>query len=410
MSDPHLVRGRTRSVGLLLLAEVGAMSLWFVSAAILPELTMEAEIGPWSEGLLSTAVQLGFVIGAIVLAFHGTADLYDPRKVFAAGAIIAALSNMLLVVTPPGEPVQILLRSLTGFCLAGVYPVGMKIAVGWTIKRRGLVVGMLVGALTLGSAAPHGLALIGGSDWRTTVVLASLLAMVAAGLILLTRLGPHHAAAARFDPSTLGLAWRLPQVRLAYAGYLCHMWELYAFWAWIAAALTASLTLSGLDDPIKVARIATFLAIGLGGLFCVPAGALADKIGKARVAGGAMGISGCLALATAASFGGLPVLTVTFAVLWGIFVIPDSAQFSALVADAAPPDRAGSLMTFQTALGFLLTALVVQTAPVLAEQAGWPVTLALFGIGPLMGVEMMRRLAKLRSPKAESQKRKEGTA
>jgi len=384
--------GRTLSLGLLLLAEIGAMSLWFVSAAILPELALEAKLGPWSEGLLSTAVQLGFVIGAIVLAFHGTADLYDPRKVFAAGAAIAALSNLLLVVTPPGEIVQIFLRGLTGFCLAGVYPVGMKIAVGWTIERRGLVVGMLVGALTLGSAAPHGLALIGNSDWRTTVMLASLLAVIAAGLILFTRLGPHHVAAARFDPSTLGLAWRLPSVRLAYAGYLCHMWELYAFWAWIGAALSASLALSGLEDPTRAARIATFLAIGLGGVVCIPAGALADRIGKARVAGGAMGISGCLALATAANFGGPPLLTVTFAVLWGIFVIPDSAQFSALVADAAPADRAGSLMTFQTALGFLLTAIVVQAAPILAESQGWPVTLVFFGIGPLVGVDMMRRL------------------
>ena len=397
MSEPYPVRGLTRSVGLLVLAEVGAMSLWFVSNAILPELTTEAAIGPWREGLLSTAVQLGFVAGAILLAYHGTADLYDPRKVFAAGAIIAALCNLLLAVTTPGGSIQIMLRGLTGFCLAGVYPVGMKIAVGWTLERRGLVVGMLVGALTLGSAAPHGLALIGSSDWRMTVVLASLLAFVAAGLILLTRLGPHHTLAARFDPFALSLAWRLPKVRLAYTGYLCHMWELYAFWAWVAAALTASLTLSGLDDPTRIARITTFLAIGLGGLLCVAAGVLADKVGKAVVAGGSMAISGSLAIATAASFGGPPMLTLAFAFLWGMFVIPDSAQFSALVADNSPPDRAGSLLTFQTAIGFLLTAVIVQAVPVLAETAGWPITLALLGVGPLAGAETMRRLAKLQS-------------
>ena len=168
MSDPNLAHGRRHSIGLLLLAEVGAMSLWFVSNAILPELTRDAVISPWTGGLLSAAVQLGFVIGAIMLAYHGTADLYDPRKVFAAGAIVAALSNLLLIVTPPGGIIQILLRGLTGFCLAGVYPVGMKIAVGWTMTHRGLVVGMLVGALTLGSAAPQGLASIGGSDRRFT--------------------------------------------------------------------------------------------------------------------------------------------------------------------------------------------------------------------------------------------------
>ena len=394
MSDPNLAHGRRHSIGLLLLAEVGAMSLWFVSNAILPELTTDAVISPWTGGLLSAAVQLGFVIGAIMLAYHGTADLYDPRKVFAAGAIVAALSNLLLIVTPPGGIIQILLRGLTGFCLAGVYPVGMKIAVGWTMTHRGLVVGMLVGALTLGSAAPHGLALIGGSEWRITVGAASLLAFISAGLIVCVRLGPYHATAARFDPSVLRLAWRLPKLRLAYAGYLCHMWELYAFWAWIAAALTASLTLSGIENPKQVARLTTFLAIGLGGLLCVFAGILADKIGKAMVAGGTMAISGFLAIATAISFGGSPVLTITFAFLWGLFVIPDSAQFSALVADNAPSNRAGSLLTFQTAIGFLLTAIVVQAVPILAESIGWPITLALLGIGPIVGAEIMRRLCR----------------
>lgn len=395
MTRERSVPGRSRSLGLLVLAEIGGMSLWFVSSAILPELSREAQLGAWRIGLLSAAVQLGFVIGALVLAIHGTSDRYDPRRVFATSAFAAAIANALLVVTPPGGTVQILLRALAGLCLAGVYPVGMKIAVGWTVRRRGLVVGLLVGALTLGSAAPHGLALIGGADWRGTVLMASLLAAIAALLISATRLGPHHAIASRFDPATLRLAWRLRRVRLAYAGYLCHMWELYAFWAWIGAALTTSLTLSGASDAAWTARLATFFAIGLGGLFCVPAGILADRIGKAGVAGGAMGLSGCLAIATALSFGGPPALTVTFAVLWGICVIPDSALFSALVADAAPPDRAGSLMTFQTALGFLLTAVTIQSAPLLAHAFGWPVTLAVFGIGPLLGVEAMRRLARL---------------
>ncbi len=381
------------------------MSLWFVSSAILPELTREAQLGAWRLGLLSAAVQLGFVIGALAMAIHGTSDRYNPRAVFAVSALGAALANALLVVTPPGGDVQILLRALTGVCLAGVYPVGMKIAVGWTLRRRGLVVGMLVGALTLGSAAPHGLALVGGPDWRTTVMLASILAVLAAALILATRLGPHHVTAPHFDPTTLKLAWRLRPVRLAYSGYLCHMWELYAFWAWIGAALTASLTQAGSADATQTARLATFFAIGLGGVFCVPAGALADRFGKAPVAGGTMGLSGCLAIATALSFGGPPALTVTLAILWGICVIPDSALFSALVADTAPADRAGSLMTLQTALGFLLTAITIQAAPLLADRFGWPVTLAVFGIGPLLGVETMRRLTRLlRNPQKAAPK------
>lgn len=388
--------GAGRSLALLLIAETGAMSLWFVSAAILPELTRDVVLGPWRLGLLSSSVQFGFVAGALLMALLGTSDRHDPRRVFAVCALIAAGANALLICTAPGSNVQILLRAVTGFCLAGVYPVGMKIAVGWTIRRRGLVVGMLVGALTLGSAAPHGLALLGGADWHVTVALASACAALAAGLILLTRPGPHHAAAPRFSPATLVLAWTDRPVRLAFAGYLCHMWELYAFWAWIAAALSASLFLAGDADPARTARLATFAAIGLGGLSCVPAGALADRIGKARVAGGAMGLSAGFAFATALSFGGPVWLTVTLAILWGMTVIPDSAQFSALVADAAPPERAGSLMTFQTALGFLLTAVTIQSAPFLAAGFGWPVTLALFGLGPLLGVEAMRRLDRIR--------------
>ena len=397
MESTRASEGIGRNITLLVLAEIGAMSLWFVSAAILPELTKEMALAPWRAGLLSTAVQIGFVLGALALAIHGTSDRFDPRRVFAVSALVAALSTAALVALPPGSFGQIAARSLTGFCLAGAYPVGMKIAVGWTVRRRGLIVGILVGALTLGSAAPHGLALLGGADWRITVFLASGLAAAGAGLVLLMKLGPHHATApARFDPAALTLAWRSRPVRLAYAGYLCHMWELYAFWAWIALALTASFQLAGLAEAAQTARLVAFAAIALGGLFCVPAGALADRIGKARVAGATMAISGTLALATAVSFGGAPWLTALLAILWGIFVIPDSAQFSALVADAAPPDRAGSLMTFQTALGFLLTAVTIQTAPILAGAFGWPVVLAAFGIGPLIGVEAMRRLDHLR--------------
>lgn len=397
MAQNQSAPGIRGNVTLLVLAEIGAMSLWFVSAAILPELTREVSLAPWRAGLLSTAVQIGFVLGALVLAIHGTSDRFDPRRVFAICALIAALSTVVLTVLPIGSLSQIVARAITGFCLAGVYPVGMKIAVGWTLRRRGLIVGILVGALTLGSAAPHGLALMGGADWRVTVILAAGLSAVGAGLVLFMRLGPHHAiASAGFDASALMLAWRSRPVRLAFAGYLCHMWELYAFWAWIAAALAASFHLSGLADPEHAARLVAFFAIALGGAFCVPAGAMADRIGKARVAGGCMALSGAFAIATALSFGGPAWITAAVAILWGIAVIPDSAQFSALVADSAPSDRAGSLMTFQTALGFLLTAFTIQISPILAQAFGWPIVLAAFGIGPLIGVEAMRRLAHLR--------------
>jgi MFS family permease len=397
---PLATAGRSKgaSVGLLALAQVLAMSLWFVSAAILPELTAEASLGPARAAALSSAVQIGFVIGALALAIHGTADRHDPRRVLALSALFAAGANLALLVTPPGGAAQVALRLLTGAALAGVYPVGMKIAVGWGMRDRGLLVGLLVGAVTVGSAMPHLLAYSGGAEWRTTVALASGLAAAGGLLVLGTGLGPHHARAAAFDPGALRLAWTDRRIRLAFAGYLGHMWELYAFWAWIAAAATAAFVLPlGAAAP-DAARLLAFAAIALGGLLCMPAGALADRIGKARVAQAAMIASGTAAVLTALTLGGPVWLTVALVLIWGAAVIPDSAQFSALVADAAPPERAGSLMTFQTALGFTLTFFTVQATPAVAALLGWPATLALMALGPAFGAAAMQRLIRLRQP------------
>jgi len=339
------------------------MSLWFVSAAVLPEMTAEAGLSSARGAALSSAVQIGFVIGALGFAILGLADRFDPRRVFFLSGLVAAAANALLLVTAIGGTEQIVLRVITGAALAGVYPVGMKIAVGWGQKDRGLLVGLLVGALTLGSASPHLFALLGGLDWRVTVGVASLASALGAVLILLTQLGPFHSRAPRFDPGVVAQAWTNRRVRLAYAGYLGHMWELYAFWAWCAAIAAASFTLSGHAAPETAARLTAFLAIALGGLACIPVGALADRIGKARAAQAMMILSGLAGVVAAFSFAGPVWLVASVLVLWGIFIIPDSAQFSALVADAAPPESVGSLMTFQTALGFALTAITVQVTP-----------------------------------------------
>jgi MFS family permease len=396
------VPGKLRSVAALALAQVLAMSLWFVSAAILPEMVAEAALGAGRAAALSSAVQIGFVVGALTLSIHGTADRTDPRRVFVVSCLIAAAANLALLATPIGSGAQIALRGITGACLAGVYPVGMKIVIGWGTRDRGLLVGLLVGALTVGSALPHLLAALGGPNWRVTVVAASVLAVLAALLVLVTRLGPHHARAASFDPGALGLAWSDRRIRLAIAGYLGHMWELYAYWAWIGTALIAAFTASAGEaqgsaagGSAATARIVTFAAIALGGLLCLPAGMLADRIGKARVAQGAMVVSCAAGVATAIGFGGPPWLLCVLVLVWGATIIPDSAQFSALVADAAPPERAGTLMTLQTALGFTLTFFTVQVVPAVAAALGWPATLALMAVGPAFGIWAMQRLIHL---------------
>ncbi len=384
---------KLRSILLLLVAELAAMSLWFVSAAILPDMVREATVSAGRQAALSSAVQAGFVLGALASAVTGLADRFDPRRVFAACAIGAAAANALLLVLPPGSAGTIAARFMTGALLAGVYPIGMKIAVGWGERDRGFLVGALVGALTLGSAAPHLMALAGGANWRLTVAAASIAAGVAGLLGLLVRLGPHHGVARAFDPTAILAAWTNRRVRLAYAGYLGHMWELYAMWAWLATALAASYGASmAIPDAERLAKLTTFLAIGIGGIACIAAGLVGDRVGKAETAACAMVVSGTSALLVALSFGGPPWLTFMLALVWGLSVVPDSAQFSALVADAAPPEIAGSLLTLQTALGFALTFATVQIVPSLANALGWPLVLAALAVGPALGTWAMLKL------------------
>ena len=386
-------RAKRRSIALLVAAEVAAMSLWFVSAAILPEMTREVALSAFQTAALSSGVQAGFVAGALLVAMLGIADRFDPRMVFALSAVSAGIVNASLLVVSPASGAAIAARVLTGALLAGVYPVGMKIAVGWGQTDRGFLVGLLVGALTLGSAAPHLIALAGGANWRVTVGVASIAAIGAGFICLLTTLGPHHATAARFNVRAIAQAWTNRRIRLAYAGYLGHMWELYAMWAWIAAAVAVSYGATmPVADAARLAKLTAFVAIGAGGIACAVAGFVADRIGKANVAAMAMAVSGVSALVMAATFGGPPWLTFVIAVIWGISIVPDSAQFSALVADAAPASDAGSLLTFQTALGFALTFFTVQLTPVAAAMWGWPVVLAALALGPALGIVAMLRL------------------
>ena len=384
------------SISILMLAEIAAMSLWFMSAAILPEMAQDVVISPFRQAALSSAVQAGFVAGALLSAIFGLPDRLDPRHLFAGSALIAAAANASLLTATPGGDLSIFGRFLTGAMLAGVYPVGLKIAVGWGKDDRGLLVGILVGALTFGSAAPHLLAFAGGADWQISVALASLLAAAGGLLCLFARLGPYHARAGQFDIRTVTEAWTNRKVRLAYAGYLGHMWELYAMWAWIGVALTASFSLH-LAEPsaVMLARIGAFSAIAAGGAACIAGGLFADRIGKENIAVLAMAVSGSAAIAMALAFGGPVWLVLLVALIWGASILPDSAQFSALVADHAPPEKAGSLMTFQTALGFSLTFFTVQVTPLAVDVIDWPGVFLLMAAGPAFGVLAMVRLKRL---------------
>ena len=382
---------KTASIGLLCLVVVAGMSPWCATAAALPDMVREGGISASRQALLSSGVQAGFVIGALISAFLGLADRFDPRRVVACAALMNGIATAGLFIAPLGSDAAIALRVLTGAGFAGIYPPGMKIAVGWGLKDRGFLVGVLVAALTLGSGAPHLVAWAGGADWRIVigvVAAASLFAALAAPFV---GLGPHHAKAPAFSAKVIGLMWTDRRIRAATGGYLGHMWELYALWGWIGVAAAAGYAAS-MDQASaeSLAALTAFLAIAAGAALCAPAGKLADRFGKARISGAAMALSGSAAVATALAYGGPVWLSFALLIFWGAMVIPDSAQFSAMIADAAPPEAAGSLMTMQTALGFTLTIFTVQATPIAAAHIGWPPTLALMALGPAFGIAALR--------------------
>ena len=379
----------------LSLAMFLGMTLWFSATAATAPIVAEFRLSPADTAWLTMAVQGGFVIGTLLSALLNLPDIVNPRRLFAIGCVIAAVSNAALV--RAGGPVALVaLRVATGAALAWVYPPGMKIAAGWFEQRRGAALGVLVGALTVGSAFPHLLASRSAAlDWRTLVLSASALAL-AGGALVVTVVGdgPYVASRARFDPGAVVRVFADRRTRLATLGYLGHMWELYAVWTWIAAFASASLGFARGATPSSPAGSAVaFAAIGSGAIGSAAAGLFADRIGKARVASWAMIVSGACCAAAGFVFHAPPAWLFVFAVVWGAAVVADSAQLSALVAQYSPRDHVGTALTIQTCAGFLLTMASIRLLPVAAQIVGWQWVFICLVPGPVCGVLALRGLA-----------------
>ncbi len=384
--------GKIGALLALLMAEVLAMSVWFSSSAAIADIKRSHAVAPGVEALLTSAVQIGFVIGTILSALLSLADRHDPRRLFALSAATAAIATGCLVFLDPTGPAVILLRMLTGVCMAGVYPVGIRLVATWARGDVGLLIGLLVGALTLGSASPHLLAAFGGMDWRSIYAAASGFAALAAVLVCFVRIGPNMTRARRIDLGKLRQGWTSPAIRKANLGYLGHMWELYAMWAWLGLFLQQSFAARGLEGGNVKAALLTFFAIGAGALGSWLGGVLADRFGRTTVTIGAMAISGSAAAIAGWLFAAPLILLIMVTLVWGLTVVADSAQFSAAVTELAAPDAIGTLLTIQTCAGYLLTLLSIQLVPLVQGHLGWPGAFTMLAIGPLLGCIAMWRL------------------
>lgn len=382
-------------LGTLAVAELLGMSLWFAGSAVASQLAARWSLGASETAWLTTIVQLGFVIGTALAAVLNLADVLPARGYFACSAACGAAANALLILAPTFA-VALACRFLTGFFLAGVYPPAMKMVATWFRARRGLAIGTIVGALTVGKATPY-LVHAFPRAGETTVVLAASAGALVAALLIAARYddGPYPFPPRRFTWSLVATVVRRREFRLATGGYLGHMFELYSFWTWIPVFIGASVAASGTaPSPATKALVslAAFGTIAIGGIGCVWGGLSADRHGRERLVILSMAASGSCALLIPVVYGAALPLLVIVAWAWGFFVIADSAQFSALVTEAVPPHAVGTALTVQTSLGFLLTMVSIQLVPPVVAIVGWRWAFPVLALGPAVGIASIRRL------------------
>lgn len=381
--------GAWRTLSILCIAIVLSMTTWFSATAIVGELRAHLHIDGVMATWLTNAVQIGFVVGALGSSIFNLPDMMSARSLMAISAALAAVANATLLVVPSAEA-AIVVRFMTGVALAGVYPPALKLIATWFVRGRGLALGCVIAALTLGSAFPHLLRAVTASlDWRVVVASTSAMTLTGAALMALYAVaGPHAFPKAAFDPRQIGKVLRHPPIALANLGYFGHMWELYAMWGWFLAYAQAHQAAIG--GAASVSSLITFVVIGSGAVGCVLGGVLADGIGRTATTALMMGISATCCVVIGLTFNGPTWLFLVVAVIWGISVIADSAQFSAVVTEVGDRSFVGTALALQLGLGFALTVVAISIVPMVADWlGGWQWAFLVLAPGPVIGAAAM---------------------
>lgn len=372
----------------LILAQFMGASIWFSSSATLPSLAREWGLSATDGGLLVSAVQFGFIAGTLVFALTNISDLFPATRVFLVSALVGAVSNALFGYAARGLTDALIYRFVTGLALAGIYPVGMKVVVGWSPTGIGNALGWVIGALTLGTASPFLLAWLGAElPWRAVIAVSSLLAVISGVMVAWIGDGPHLGSATRLDPRMILSLFRIPGYRRAACGYFGHMWELYAFWVMAPVLIAAGLGPLGMATPGAIG-LGAFAVIGIGALGCVGGGMLSKRLGSRKVASISMAVSGSMCLLAPVLLGLHPLLYLAGLGIWGVFVVSDSAQFSALSAQSCPPEYVGTALTIMNSIGFAITIVSIEwTSRIVAGMgvhAAW-----ILAPGPLLGLLLL---------------------